>query len=330
MGESNGWGDPSFAISGFEAVEYVPFVRAADFNPVCGQTLNVFVDIRFIANSHSPIADRKIYGYAHYSPETDIAAMVVHSGVLFVDPKYKDSQHRQFCTTKNVLEAMCCSTSEYPKRVEPTSIPIDLTVLGVVIALLFTNSPASFTSINKNGLRSRDGERNVFSMRISQFRILTPFDEMPKLVPPTEIVSISWLRARYRASLTDDVGLHFNREFFLQIFSLHNIANRLMAVYRLFFDVGPTRYELILADEEVLAFSLIALNEPVPLMSLKRRIRPSSDVRSVVDFVPFWDIEVHETSIMFDKFKLGPLDCFLLMTTTGKCPQLSRFKASDD
>jgi hypothetical protein len=306
------------SVSGDEAVEYVPFLTFTGLDPFVGQTMDIFVHSRFISFSHAPIADRKLYGSVHYSPDSDLAAVVMHSGVLFVSAKARDSTRRQFCTTLNFFEALCCSESEYPKRVMVRELPIELGIQGVLISILFTHSPASFASVNRNGIRSQAAPPYAFSIRIANYRILTAFDEIPPFNSVLDIRKITCSVPIFCESLTRDVGIHYSEDLFLEVFSLSNICNRFFAVYRLFFDVHGSRYELALQDEEEILFILLKFHEAVPVSVMKRRSGSGPDVDVVGDRIPFWEIEGRENSIKFGSFLLGPVDNMVLMTMTGK------------
>ena len=307
-----GWGNP------FAAFEYVPYFDMRSLRPVPGETVHVYVPERFISFAHPPIADRNLYGWVHYSPDSDIAAMIFHSGILFVDQRSKDSRHRQFCVAKNVFEAMSCSETEYPRRVNIENVPQDLRIQGVLVLLLFCNSPTFFPASNRNGLRSREADKDAFSMRIANFRIISSFDEKPIIVKPEQAVKQRVFMPQFMKSFTNELAFKFSGGLFAQIVSLSNIVNGLFEVYRLFFDCEGKRYEIKLLEEPDIIFTVVQLIDPLSLDTLKRK--PSAGAQSSVAVAKCqWNsLRVGTDCLDFDGFIFAPVSSISMISLTGK------------
>jgi hypothetical protein len=200
-----------------------------------------------------------------------------------------------------------------------------------MVTLFFSGGAREFEATMRDGLRSRRAEGSGgLSARVRAFQIVSAFTPMPRLVTPAEIRATSWPRPRWCHPLTVDRGIVFTPDFVLQIFCLGNIINRLFEVYRLFFDVGEKQYELAMLDLEELLFAVVLFREPVPLRVLKRRVRPVDGMEWLVEDVSFWDIKGNQKSITVGEFELGPISCFLLMTTVGHCPRFNQPKRDNE
>ena len=305
-------------VSPFAAFEYIPYFDIRTLKPTPGEAVHVFIPERFISFTHPPIADRELFGRDHYSPDSDLAAIVFHSGILFVDPRSKDSSHRQFCVAKNALEGMACSETEYPRRVNIEYIPQDLRLRGVLIFLLFCRSPPFFPASTRNGLRSREADKAEFSMRIANFRIISSFDQKPVIVTPDQVDRHRDFRPQYKKSFTEELSFSYKGGLFSQILSLPNITNGFFSVYRLFFDCECRRYEIKLLDKPDIILSVVQLLDPVSLDTLKRKPSAVSRTTVVVDRCPWTSLSICPDKLVFAGVAFTPVSDISLISLTGK------------
>jgi hypothetical protein len=302
-------------------MEYVPYFPLKTLSPISGQTLPVVVDSRFITFSHAPLVDRQLYGCTHYSLDSDIAALVMHTGVLFLDPRTKDSRHRQFCRTSNLYEVMGLPDKDYVRQAVVVEIPQDVVIKGVLVVLLFSNSPPAFRASNRNGVRSRDAPLDVCAMRIASFRILTRFDEVRPLVRPFKVGRKSTVAPDFCLSCMGELAIRYSRDFIVQLFSLANIFAGLFSVYHIFFDVHRERYEIVMEDTDTdigVQFQVEQLLEPVSLEMLKRRSSYVPQAKPIGDPVPYWAISPGVDSLAFGDNVFSPVSHISLLTISGR------------
>jgi hypothetical protein len=305
-------------------MEYIPNFDLSLLSPSLGQTVSVYVDARFLSFFHPPIVDREIYGGGHYSPNSDIAAIVMHSGAVFVHPSSRDSRHRQFCRVVNVREVMCCPEKEYLRLAEVEDIPNDLAIRGVLLVMLFCSSPSCFPSWNRNGVRSREAPGGGIAMGIADFRIFSNFDRLPTLVRPSAVTMKFTSVPEFCYSFTGEFAARYGQEFFAQVFALPNILNGLFSAYRVFFDVENCRYEILLtqiAGDGGPFFQVVRLVEPVSLDFLKRRTSVLPVTEPVGEEVSFWDVWIEPRAIAFGTVVFDRVSHVSLFNMFGRLPR---------
>jgi hypothetical protein len=301
---------------------YIPYFDMGALNPMVGQTVRVFVDSKYISFTNAAVMDRRIFGFTHYALESDLAAVTMHSGVLFIDPHNKDSTKRQFCTLQNLFEMMCASDGDFNRRANVIEIPRDLRIRGVILLILFCNSPPFFQQSARNGIRSERLEGRRLSMRIANFRILSLFEEIPDVVKPDKVILKSTSLFRMCRTFTEELGFVFTKESFMQVLSFSNVVNGLFLVYRLFFDVSAMRYEVVVAESEVIRLSVLKFNEPIGMSPMRKREKlPESEY--IVENLAFDEIVVGENCLMFGSQYFGPVSSILLMNIIRKAPKTS-------
>lgn len=310
------------------AINYSLFFKVADLNPSIGMTYRIFVDQRFISYMHPPVNDKKLAGFIHYSPESDLVAVIMHTGCLFPDPKSKETTHRQFQTVTNLFETMCCSETEYHKRAVIHQIQNDVRIKGILVTILICPSPPFYQATNRNGIRSHDSSPSSFSYRISDYRILTKFDKMPKIVSIEDYRSRIIIQPVFHLSFTGEIGIKYTREIFKQFISPETIINGLFEVYRIFFDSNGERYEI--KAEDNLTYTILRLIDPVSIDVIKRRASSGIDVDVIIKNIEFDDIIVGETSIRFGSVLIQNIDTLSLMNIPGKISRSPSLKLGDD
>ena len=274
-----------------------------------------------------PVSDRKLFGFIHYSSESDLAAVIMHTGCLFVDVKSKDSSHRQFHTVTNLFETMCCSETEYHKRAVFHVIPNDLRIKGVLVSILICPSPQSYQAINRNGIRSREALASSFSFRICDSRIITKFDNLPLLVPPSEYRADIINSPFFHLSYTGDIGIKYSQSSFTQFISCETAINGVFDVYRVFIDSLGVRYEIRFNDTGLL--SLYRFLENFSIDVLKRKnYNPEEEL--IIDNFDIEDVIAGFDFVMIKDVRIENIDTFLLMNIPGKMSRSPSMKIHDE
>jgi hypothetical protein len=240
----------------------------------------------------------------------------MHSGVLFVDPRPKDTVRRQFCRIGNAVEAMGLPDPEYVRRAVVIEIPQDVSIRGVFVVLLFCDSAGAFRASNRNGIRSRDAMPDGGGVRIASFQILSRFDEIPKCQAPFAIVRGSVPVPEFCFSFTGELAIRYTREFAMQLLSLGNILDGLFSVYQVFFDVEGDRYIIELEDNESeLGFelSVVQLVQPLMIEMLMGRLSAAAETRDAAEAVPYWEMSIGEDSLRFGDKEFGPVSAISLL-----------------
>lgn len=324
------WGKSS-KIPSFDntALEYSLSFSVLDLSPSYGMKYTIFIDQRFISYMHLPVLDRRIFGFINYSPQSDLAAVVMHTGCLFPDddPNSKETTHRHFQTISNIFEVMCCSETEYDNQANRYQIPKDVRIRGILVSILICPSPTTFQAVTKNGIRSRKTSRESFSYRIADFQILSYYDEMPKIVSIEDYGCKFVHQPIFQTSYTGEIGMKFTKSIFEQFVSIETITNHLFDVYRLFFDSKQNRYEIFIDKNNF--FSVVRIIDPISIATIKKK--PSSvKTEPIKDNLVFDDIQVGDTYFRFKDILIDDIDTFLLMNMLGKVSRNSSLKFNEN
>ena len=299
----------------FEAIEYKPDFQIDSLKPVVGNIFNFYIPNSLLAsistNNSKQQHQTNIWGSTHYTPNSDLAAIAIHSGALFIHPKSKSAIRRRFCTIKNFFEVQNCSESDYLKLAQTIEIPLDLTVKGVVLQILIDNSPSKFPSAPRNGIRSQEQNfMSPYSLRVANFFVISMYDDMPKLVQPEEYVRKTAVVPAFKFSCTGEVGIVFKPHMFLQIFSRFNIVNGFFKINLLYFDIGKTRYQILYKSGT--QFSVIKIDDPPTLNVLKRKADPSEYGEVLFESVELSEFSVTSKGILIKKQEFSPVDIILV------------------
>ena len=238
------------------AIEYTPDLDISAFSPKHGDVFRVFIDEQYISYHHKPVAEHKCFGSGRYAPCSDISALVMHHGCLFVNQKLKNASHRRFCSVENSFELSINPDMVYPKLIKVVDFPLDLRVRGVVVGILIDHPPEEWVSTVHNGYRSSELDAKFkFSLRVLDYNVLTNYDPMPMVVDRTEYVPEKTALPVYKLTARMEVGLAYSPMMFQQVFSRFNIAKGMLNLFRLVLEAGDHRYEIAYVDEK--EFSLI-------------------------------------------------------------------------
>lgn len=252
-----------------------------------------------------------LWGSTHYTPQSDLTAIAAHTGALFIHQKSKSAIRRRFCTIKNFYEVQNCSEADYSKTAQITEIPLDLVVKGVILQILIDNSPASYPSITRNGIKSQEFNQPAqYSLRVSNFFVVTMYDDMPNLVSPEDFIRKQAVVPSYKFSITGEVGIVYKPHMFLQIFSRFNVVNGFFNSNRLFFDIGRVRYEIKLKTGT--KFQLIKFDDTPTLNALKRRSDTAEFGDIVHDDIDLSEFSVTSRAIIIRKESFEPVDTILI------------------
>lgn len=241
------------------AVEYHPDFNIHAFGPTHGDVIHVFIPEKYISYQYKPISEHHCFGSGYYAPCSDIAAMAVHHGCLFVMPRLKNAAHRRFCSVENAFEIISQPDSAYAKLAKIVDFPLDLRVRGVLVTIYIDDPPPVFVSSVHNGYRSNETkEKFQFSMRILSFNVITMYDPYPYVVSEKEYVKDKVVLPLFKIFSGSEVGIDYNPDMFLQIFSRFNVSKGLLQSFCLILFVGSEQYEI--AQTGVTQFSLICHN----------------------------------------------------------------------
>jgi hypothetical protein len=208
----------------------------------------------------------------------------------------------------------------YMRRAVVVAIPQDVVIKGVLVVLLFCNSPPQFRASHRNGVRSCEAPLDVCAMRIASFRILTRFDDMPPIAPPFKIARRSIAVPEFRLSFTGELAVRYTPGFMMQVFSLGNISAGLFSIYCIFFDVEGARYQIVMEETDAglgFAFQVIQLIDPLSLELLKRKSGYAPETEIITEPVSHWDVSVGPDSITFGHKVFSPISDISLLSMDG-------------
>lgn len=301
----------------FSALEFNPSFNISDFNPQTGEIFKIWVPINYISYNYPGISEHKVFGSTHYAPQSDIAGMILHSGILYINPKTKLSTYRRFCTVLNLFEVMGLNETEFHKSAVSLDLPIDLKISGVLVHIYIDTSPLTFPSMSRNGFRSTELlESQPFSMRITNFSIITAYDEQPSIVPPGQYLRQKAILPTFKFTFTGNIGIVFSRGIFMQLFSRFNIIHGMFNVYCIFFDVEQDRYEISsIGDTE------FTVNKLINPSDTERR---KKEVISVISSAFITDFAVGKNKLVIKGTVFQPVDSLLI--TIPKDNHLKKIK----
>jgi len=301
----------------FVAIEYSPDFSIDSLQPIVGNIFQIFIPQKYFSPNHKPYTERAIYGVTHYSPNSDLVVLAMHSGALFIHPKSKSATRRRFCTVRNFFEVQNCSEAEYAKMAQVIDIPLDLTIQGILLHVLIDHSPSVFPQFTRNGIKSQDKlEPSKYSLRIANFYVISMYDDMPKIVSEEQYVRRSAAVPSFKFSSTGEVGIVFKPQMFLQILSRFNVLSGFFKVNRLFFDISNERYEIIHLEDAT--FRVIKFNKVFSLSSLRRKGDLSVGFDVEFPKVELSKISVFENGIIIDAKEYSPIDVLLISSNLGE------------
>lgn len=277
------------------AVEYRPGFNIHAFDPKLGDVLRVFIPEKYISYQYKPVADHHCFGSGCYTPSSDVAAMAVHHGCLFVKQKLKNAAHRRFCSVENSFEIISQPDTSYSKLAKVVDFPLDLRLRGVLLTIYIDDAPTVFSSSIHNGYKSNESQEKFhFSMRIISFNVITMYDPYPFIVNDCDYVKEKAILPLFKIFRDSEIGIDYSPDIFLQIFSRFNVSKGLFQSFRLFLAVGTEKYEV--AHSGMMRFTLI---------------RDTSSVLHNIDMAEF-HAETNNT-ITVRNLKIGPITAILII-----------------
>jgi hypothetical protein len=281
------------------AIEYRPGFNLASLRPAVGDLFRFFIAVRFISFDHRPIAERLCFGSTYYALHSDLAAVAVHTGCLYVNPKWRMAAARRLCTVQNLYELMSTSESQYAKSAIVIDLPLDFGLRGLLVQVYIDSSPGGFPSTQHNGLRSTEWtQATSLSLRITHSVLVTTYDPLPRFVPPVEFRRQSAICPVFHFALNDEIAVDFTPAIFLQIFSRLNVAKGLFRIFKLFFDCDNCRYEIVHVGD-------------CTFKVLQGRVE-------IVPEAEMYDFHVTRRAIGVQSIRFDPVDGIILMPHPGK------------
>ncbi|KAK8852364.1 hypothetical protein M9Y10_017338 [Tritrichomonas musculus] len=240
------------------AIRYDEKFSFIDLDPQVGDIFKIFIDVKYISYDYPPISNQKIYGCTFYTPSSDPAAIAIHTGCLFINPKMKQAPVRRFCSIKNAIEAMSacnCTDKGYTEITEQEytkitkekvfNYPLDLIIYGTILHIYVDYSPGYFPEASRNGLKSKESQNpESYCVRVIHSTLITMYDEKPTLVDSKDYKRQKAIIPKNIFSSSGEIQFTFEPKVFVQIFSRINVNRGMFRLYKLYFDVDRNRYEI--------------------------------------------------------------------------------------
>lgn len=229
-----------------DSINYDDQFNFNSLDPEVGQIFQIYVSHRYISFHYPPIEENCVYGSTFYAPQSDLAAIIFHSGCLFIHAKLKTMPLVRFSTIKNFYETMIVPDSEYSKVAVVLDLPTDLQIQGVNLRIYIDQSPALFPSTIHNNYESKEIDHiEKYSIRIVDYSIITMYDEPPHLVSIDEYQRQSAIIPIFKSTFTEEIGIEFSPQIFIQIMSRFNLVRNMFDYFFFLFDVCNDRYEIL-------------------------------------------------------------------------------------
>lgn len=263
-----------YKINDKKPILYSPEFDINYYSPKPGQLFLIYIPLKYISHEYKPIAEQKIGGTDYYTSWSDIAAIVMHSGCLFLLPKSKARTYPRYCTVLNYHEVACRSEARYKEMAAIQEFPLDYRIKGIIVQIFIEQSLPCFLGTTRNGITSKDQEiQDFFAIRINDYLILTPNDSEPECFncKDQNYSRDAALISPYKITDIGDVGISFQPASFYQFFNRDTIDRGFLNIYRFFFDVSPTkeininiprRFEIVSKNEFFQIFEVVPL--PLP------------------------------------------------------------------
>ena len=200
-----------------DSIRYYEGFDINSLDPQIGQIFQIFVSHLYLKFQHPPIANQIVYGSTFYSPGSDIAAIVFHSGCLFIHQKLKTYNPVRYSTVQNFFESLIVPESDYAKTAVVIDLPTDLQIQGVNVRIYIDQSPMSFPSSTHNSYKSQELlHAENYSLRIIDFNIVTMYDSPPHLVSPNEYKRQSASVPSFQFTFSGEIGIKYTPQIFAQ------------------------------------------------------------------------------------------------------------------
>lgn len=228
-----------------DSIQYSENFQINSLKPQIGQIFQIFVSHLYLKFQHTPIAEQLVYGSTFYSPDSDIAAIIFHSGCLFIHSKLNKHNPVRFSTVQNFYESLIIPESEYAKTAVVIDLPTDLQIQGVNVRIYIDQSPMSFPSTTHNNFKSQEKTNaEKYSLRIIDYNILTMYDDPPHLVSPENYKRQSAYVPNFQFTFTGEIGIEYSPQIFAQIFSRFNLERNIFDFFYFLFDVENNRFQI--------------------------------------------------------------------------------------
>lgn len=227
------------------AIKYSENLDLTKLDPHVGDIFKVYIDVKYISYDYFPISHSILFGSTFYTVSSDLAAIAMHTGCLFINPKMKQAPVRRFCAVQNVVEAMSVPEQDYYKTAKIFDYPLDLTIYGVILHIYVDYSPGYYPSVVRNGIKSQESQiPETCCIRVIHSTLISMYDEKPKLVEPKDFVRQKSIVPKNILASSGEIQFTFEPKIFVQIFSRINLNRGMFRVYKFYFDVNRNRYEI--------------------------------------------------------------------------------------
>ena len=301
-----------------QCLEYTPEFDLKKFDPQPGDLFQVFVEQQYLTYELETVRQHKVFGSYYYAPESDIPAMIFHSGILFIHAKLKAFPHRRFSTVQNVYEVMAMNETDYARKAVVLDLPTDLQIQGVLVNIYIDKSPDSFIAATHNAYQSQSLPHAAeYSMRFTEFSIVTMYDVVPAIVPDSEYRKARAVIPNFDITFTGEVGIKFEPMMFVQIFSRYNVSSGMFDVFRLFFDVDKDRFEICWRGGT--RFSVVKYIEQISVEVVRHKNVPS-DKGVVVEDADMCEFSVTRGAIIVKAKRFEPVSSLVLVQCSRRAP----------
>lgn len=288
------------------AIEYSENFSFSKLDPQIGDIFKVYIDVKYISHDYLPIRRRSLYGSTFYTGSSDLAAIAIHTGCLFLKPKIKQDPARRFCIVQNVVEAMSVPEQDYSEVAKIFEYPLDLTINGIILHIYVDSSPGYFPSVLRNGLESQESQiPQNYCIRVIHSTLITMYDEKPALVEPRKYVRQKSIIPKNIFSSSGEIQFMFEPKVFVQIFSRINLNRGMFKVFKLYFDVNRSRYEIINTEKTKFNVILDTLND-------------DEIHQTIVENVDISDFYVKRNTISAANHIFSPVQTIFLVQCTRK------------
>lgn len=264
-------------------IQYTPDLDITELNPCVGNIFRIYIDQSYFTHDYVTKTNQQsyddpeyqIFGSNFYSPTSNLVAITIHTGCLFLNPKIRTHKAKRFCSIQNVYEATSVPDQDYYKFAKIVEYPLDLLIQGIIIHVYIDDSPEYYLRTERNGIRSQEkGTPDRFCVRIIDSTLITMYDEIPPFVSPNEYSPSFAVAPKYSFAETGELGIAFDPRLFVQILSRNNVSKGMFRVFKLFFEVGKIKYEISYLGK--MKFNVIV--DSIDEESIRSIIVPKADI----------------------------------------------------
>lgn len=169
------------------AIEYETCLNINDILSEPFETVNVFVPLKYYTSYNPVLTESLVFGPRPYSSQSDILAIIAHMGIFHRSKKAKNQ-------TQDILstfpDAIVFGFKNYFELDDVRKIESDIDIKGLIV-VLYSAEPLDYYQPRKGVyLESRGNNvRGNFSVDIIDYHFVLECDDMPKLYPPSKVIT---------------------------------------------------------------------------------------------------------------------------------------------